>query len=130
MASHGIFYSMASIQSCHEFFQEMKEFLIRFFPFPHTSLLSYTSVVVSMHSHFAFRSHLYHYIYIYIFFFLLIENQYPSSGILFDFWLSIDLVRAPIIEITLLRKLRKTKMEENTSFPTSIRIKHGLIHFF
>lgn len=69
MASHGIFYSMASIQSCHEFFQEMKEFLIRFFPFPHTSLLSYTSVVVSMHSHFAFRSHLYHYIYIYFFFF-------------------------------------------------------------
>lgn len=74
------------------FSKKRKSFFNTFFPpFCIYALVVGTSVVVTMHSHFAFRCIFHRY----IFFFLLIENQYPSPEILFDFWLSIDCVYAP-----------------------------------
>lgn len=67
----------------HEFFQEMKEFLIRFFPFARTRLLVQvlSSVCIAI-LHFVASFTV---LALYFFFFLLIENQYPSPEILFDF---------------------------------------------
>lgn len=98
---------MANTQSCHEFFQEMKEFLIRFFPFAHTRLLSYkccrTSVVVSMHSHFAFRCIFHRFSIMFFFYLSKINIHHRKSSSIFG---SALIAFMHLIEIALLRKLR------------------------
>lgn len=101
-ASHGISYSMTNIQSW--IFPRNERVFNTFFPFCAYALVG-TSVVVSMHSHFAFRCIFHRFGIIFFFFFYLskINIHHRKSSSIFS---SAVIAFMHLIEITLLRKLR------------------------